>query len=59
VHSQIGLDEKCCRMQLEVLSWNDGAINFYERHGGINYTALEGWHDFEFTKNVCHDSAKK
>ena len=46
-------------MQLEVLSWNDGAINFYERHGGINYTALEGWHDFEFTKNVCHDLAKK
>lgn len=49
--AQRAREEKCSRIELSVLNWNDDAIQFYKRLGGEPVT---GWTVFRFSEKVLN-----
>ena len=39
---EVAKDEKCKRFRLQVLNWNEPAINFYEKNG---FTVDRDWYN--------------
>ncbi|XP_031637655.1 diamine acetyltransferase 2 [Contarinia nasturtii] len=49
-------DTNCIRLELHVLDWNP-ARKFYDKMGGINLTAKEGWHYTRFERQAIESIA--
>lgn len=46
----------CGRMEWMVQEWNEGAIRFYERHGGRK---VEGWHVFRMEEDALRELVRE
>ncbi|CAL8094183.1 unnamed protein product [Orchesella dallaii] len=55
--AKVAVEEKCARIQLEVLDSNETAFKFYNSHGGWNTTVAEGWHNFRIDKEALEKLA--
>ncbi|CAL4138938.1 unnamed protein product, partial [Meganyctiphanes norvegica] len=40
------LERGCCRWNFTALDWNTNALTFYDKHGAVDTTVVEGWHFF-------------
>ena len=50
--SQTAHEQRCCRVELSVLNWNEQAIQFYKKLGG---EPVSGWTVFRFSEKAITD----